>query len=193
MSNAHCVCPQCGHHIEFALENVGMVAPCPQCGEDTTLTDSADTPPTLVVCSCPHCGQSLEFEAEDAGSTAICPKCGKDVELSLESPDHAAISELPGQETFVRTTRTDEIHCLKCKSGHVFAGKIGRPTAIGWGTAIFKPDISVPFLAPSLGPGPTCDEETFACLDCGLVWSSLIAEDLKNFLTKCGWKPEPDA
>jgi hypothetical protein len=83
--------------------------------------------------------------------------------------------------------------CLKCKSGNVFAGKIGRPISVGWGTAIFKPDIKVPFLAAILGAGPTCNEEAFACLDCGFVWSSLSAQDLIHFITRCGWRPKPDA
>jgi DNA-directed RNA polymerase subunit RPC12/RpoP len=163
--------------------------PCPHCGQKI----ECDTPPVLVVCSCLHCGQPLEFEAENAGSIVACPKCGKNVELSLEPPTHPTISELPGEKTFVRTTRTNELQCLKCKSGNVFAGKLGRPISIGWGTAIFKPAIKVPFLAPILGAGPTCDDEAFACLDCGLVWSSLSAQDLNNFIAKCGGKPKPEA
>ena len=51
MSNPNCLCPHCGEHIEFDLENVGIVAPCPKCGKVTTLTASVDAPPVLVVCS----------------------------------------------------------------------------------------------------------------------------------------------
>jgi endogenous inhibitor of DNA gyrase (YacG/DUF329 family) len=193
MSTANCLCPYCAHHIEFDFENVGMVAPCPQCGKITTLTASAETPSVLVFCSCPHCEQRLEFEAKDAGSTVTCPKCGKDVELSFESPIHPAISDLPREEAPVGITSTNETQCLKCKGANFITGKIGAAGRYGWRTAVFKPDRKVRFLAWTLGEGTQCDGETFACLDCGLVWSSLSPQDLSEFITKNCEKPEPEA
>jgi DNA-directed RNA polymerase subunit RPC12/RpoP len=193
MSNPNCLCAHCGEHVEFDLENVGIVAPCPKCGRETTLTASVDTPPVLVVCSCLHCGQPIEFEAEDAGSNVVCPKCGKDVELSFESPTQYGTSELPHEETPSTATNKNEIRCLKCESGNVIAGAIGAAGRYGWKTAVFKPDRRIRFLAWTLGEGTSCDGETFACLDCGLVWSSLSPRDLSEFVTKNCVKPEAEA
>jgi hypothetical protein len=82
---------------------------------------------------------------------------------------------------------------LKCKSGHVIAGGIGANTRYGWRTAVFKPDRKIRFLAWTIREGTNCDGETFACLDCGLVWSSLSPQDLKLFIARNCEEPEPDA
>jgi len=80
--------------------------------------------------------------------------------------------------------------CLKCKSGNVVAGQIGNTTRTGWWSAVFKPDRKTRFLALTLREGTDCDGEAFACLDCGLVWISLCAQDLKEFIEKDCKKPE---
>lgn len=84
--------------------------------------------------------------------------------------------------------------CLKCKSGNVIAGRIGCSTRTGF-SCVFKPtgDRKIRFLAWTVREGTDCNEEAFACLDCGLVWSSLSAQDLKEFITKNCQKPEPGA
>jgi hypothetical protein len=83
--------------------------------------------------------------------------------------------------------------CLKCKSGNVIPGKLGNPTRYSsFALARFKPDRKLRFLALTFSRGTRCNEEAFACLDCGLVWASLPAEELKDFITTCCKKPEPD-
>jgi hypothetical protein len=84
-------------------------------------------------------------------------------------------------------------HCLKCKSKNVIAGRIGANTG-GRFSCEFDPDREIRFLARmTFSRGVICSEEALACLDCGLVWSHLCAQDLKDFITKCCKKPEPDA
>jgi hypothetical protein len=39
-----CACPYCRQEIEFEIENVGSVAPCPTCGKEITLTAPAVKP-----------------------------------------------------------------------------------------------------------------------------------------------------
>jgi len=39
-----CLCAQCGGHIEFPAEGIGMTAPCPHCGWPTELTLEAPAP-----------------------------------------------------------------------------------------------------------------------------------------------------
>jgi transcription elongation factor Elf1 len=50
---AKCSCPHCGQHIEFEVENVGVVAPCPTCGNEFTLTVPAIAPPVPVKAQMP--------------------------------------------------------------------------------------------------------------------------------------------
>ena len=79
---------------------------------------------------------------------------------------------------------TNEMQCLRCKGANLITGDIGATGNSGWRTAVFKPDRKVRFLAWILGEGTRCAGEAFACLDCGLVWSSLSAKDLSDFITK---------
>ena len=69
--------------------------------------------------------------------------------------------------------------CLKCKSERVTKGSVvnsedPRP-------AVFRPQ-GLRFL--TWGQGPQLADEGFACLDCGLVWSSTSPEKLATFIRK---------
>jgi len=69
--------------------------------------------------------------------------------------------------------------CLKCKSQRVAKGSIVNyedPQQ-----AVFRPQ-GLRFL--TLGQGPRLEEEAFACLDCGLVWSSTPPDKLAAFIRK---------
>ena len=82
--------------------------------------------------------------------------------------------------------------CLKCKSNNVIAGRIGAQSDDGF-SCEFRPHREIRFLAMTFRKGVDCNEEALACLDCGLVWTSVSGQDLKDFITKCCKKPEPDA
>ena len=78
--------------------------------------------------------------------------------------------------------------CLKCKSANVTAGKLVaddgpsvrfQPERSGLWTVLVRNGASV------LGP-------VLACLDCGHLWGSLSAEDLKKSVPRHGQKPKPD-
>ena len=71
--------------------------------------------------------------------------------------------------------------CLKCKSQNVTRGCVvdyesGQP-------ALFRPR-GLRFLALTLAPGSVLADEGFACLDCGLVWSSTEPAELARFIRK---------
>jgi len=72
--------------------------------------------------------------------------------------------------------------CLSCRSDRVVSGKI----AAGRDPAVFQPDGLRSFTFTLLG-GTKFTEQAFACLDCGLVWSSTSAGELRMFIEKnCG-------
>jgi cytochrome P450 len=73
--------------------------------------------------------------------------------------------------------------CLKCKSGNVIAGQLGNRTHyVSFAPLVFKPDRKLRFLAWIFSKGTRCYGEAFACLHCGLVWSYLSTEELKDFI-----------
>jgi predicted RNA-binding Zn-ribbon protein involved in translation (DUF1610 family) len=120
MNAATCFCPHCGQKIEFDLENVGMVAPCPACGKESPLTALAEVPPAVAVCSCLYCGQQIEFQVENAGVVVPCPQCGKNVGLRMELP------AVPGE-----TRLSDEATPATIKSKTEFAGVGAAIQAVG--------------------------------------------------------------
>jgi len=72
--------------------------------------------------------------------------------------------------------------CLSCHSVRVVSGKI----AAGRDPAVFQPD-GLHSFAFTLSGGTRFTEQAFACLDCGLVWSSTSARELRVFIEKhCG-------
>jgi hypothetical protein len=71
--------------------------------------------------------------------------------------------------------------CLKCKSLNVTRGRV-----INYESelpAVFRPQ-GLRFLSLTLTKGPQLADEGFACLDCGLVWSSTPPEKLSTFIRK---------
>ena len=73
------------------------------------------------------------------------------------------------------------LECLKCRSARVVQGKI-VPSDGGTG-AVFQPH-GIRFLAMTLTYGTALSDESFGCLDCGLVWSSAPPEKLAAFIRK---------
>jgi len=117
--------------------------------------------------TCSYCGR----ENDDAA--VQCRECG--TPFPSGSPDEFAMNQ-----------------CLKCKSANVITGKLADPTCDSMFAPVFKPDRKLRFLAWTLKGGTRCNEGAYACLDCGLVWTSLSAQELKDFITRCCKKPKPD-
>jgi hypothetical protein len=79
--------------------------------------------------------------------------------------------------------------CLKCGSSRVTKGRVVNYDANT--LAVFRPDGLRP-LALTLSQGPNLSEEGYACLDCGLVWSSVPPEKLGAYIRKhCAQKANP--
>lgn len=66
--------------------------------------------------------------------------------------------------------------CLKCKSQNVVNHDCER-------SAVFRPE-GLRFLSFTLTQGPQLADEGFACVDCGLVWSSTVPGELATFMRK---------
>src|SRR5581483_6844994 len=73
------------------------------------------------------------------------------------------------------------IQCLQCKSQHVTKGRIENYDSHG--SAIFRPH-GLRMLSFTPSGGTKLSEEAYACLDCGLVWSSTPADKLSAFVQK---------
>ena len=71
--------------------------------------------------------------------------------------------------------------CLKCKSNRIAKGRIENFESAQ--PAIFRPGEQKTFALTITG-GTQLEEEAFACLDCGLVWSSTSPEKLVAFIRK---------
>ena len=70
--------------------------------------------------------------------------------------------------------------CLKCQSQRITAGSIVAPHG---GLVVFRPQGLRFFSFTALG-GTDLAESGFACLDCGLVWSSTPPDRLAAFIEK---------
>lgn len=71
--------------------------------------------------------------------------------------------------------------CLKCGSEKVIEGRL-----VGSGrtrTVVFRPK-SLRWFSLSLFGGVFADGKSFACLDCGLIWSSAAPDELRTFVKK---------
>lgn len=75
--------------------------------------------------------------------------------------------------------------CLKCGSEKVIEGRLCN-SGETW-TAVFRPT-STPIFDFSLYGGVFVDSKSFACVDCGLIWSSASPEELRTFVEKHGRK-----
>jgi hypothetical protein len=71
--------------------------------------------------------------------------------------------------------------CLKCNSQNVTSGRV---VSYDCGqAAVFRPQ-GLRFVSLTLTQGPQLADEGFACLDCGLVWSSTAPDKLSTFIRK---------
>ena len=104
---------------------------------------------------CQTCGEEIEDQFDS------CWKCAKPIPASIPA-------ESAG-------------HCLNCRSPRVTAGRIvDNEKGV---TAVFQPD-GVRMFTTAYSSGTKLSEEGFACLDCGLVWSSTRPEGLAAFIQK---------
>ncbi len=71
--------------------------------------------------------------------------------------------------------------CLKCKSENVISGCVVNHDCEQ--PAVFRPQ-GLRFLALTLNQGPQLADQGYACLDCGLVWSSTAPDKLATFIRK---------
>ena len=78
--------------------------------------------------------------------------------------------------------------CLKCKSSDVTGGKI----TVSRGALVFRPD-DMKFWSLSLMGGTEVEQKAFACMNCGLVWSSTSPEKLREFVKKHCKQDRPGA
>jgi hypothetical protein len=69
--------------------------------------------------------------------------------------------------------------CLKCGSEKVIQGRL-RGSSKSW-PAVFRPK-SMRWFNLSLYGGVFTDGKSFACLDCGLVWTSAAPHELRMFV-----------
>ena len=70
--------------------------------------------------------------------------------------------------------------CLKCKSKRVIEGEI---LGCRGDASFFKPK-ELRMFAFTMSGGTQISKTGFACLDCGLVWSTTSAEELDAFVKK---------
>ena len=71
--------------------------------------------------------------------------------------------------------------CLQCKSQRVATGTVVAPQ--GHGLVVFRPR-GLRFLSITAFGGTELTGTGFACLDCGLVWSSTPPDRLDAFIKK---------
>ncbi len=82
--------------------------------------------------------------------------------------DQPATQEKPGND-----------RCFKCNSERVTRGQL----LAAEGPPLFSPGRRG-FFARLAHPGTLVNEDALACLDCGFVWSSTSAEQLREFIRK---------
>ena len=73
------------------------------------------------------------------------------------------------------------IQCLKCGSSRVAQGTVAECGSRG--NAMFRPE-GIRLLALTLTGGVSLPNEAWACLDCGLVWTTLAPAKLEKFLRR---------
>jgi len=71
--------------------------------------------------------------------------------------------------------------CLQCKSNRVAKGRVESYESHA--SAVFRPK-GVRFRSFTLSGGTELSDEAYACLDCGLVWSSTQPDKLAAFIEK---------
>ena len=80
--------------------------------------------------------------------------------------------------------------CFRCGGTEIAKGKIQRDSKEYFSDVIFAPN-GLRFLALTFTHGVCLAPESYACLDCGSVWSQTNPLELKGFIEKhC--KPQKD-
>ena len=73
------------------------------------------------------------------------------------------------------------IQCLKCGSSRVAKGTVAECGSRG--NAMFRPE-GIRLLALTLTGGVSLPKEAWACLDCGLVWTTVAPAKFEKFLRR---------
>lgn len=71
------ICPACGGHVTFPMQNLGQQIVCPHCQVTMTLRSPVET----LKMSCVLCGGHVEFPAYAVGRKIPCPHCAKTITL----------------------------------------------------------------------------------------------------------------
>ena len=134
--------------------------------------------------------QVPEFAAAPPGTApSACPKCGEPFEAGFDScwkcgtgKDGTPAKEWSVEDDAKKAAEQRAEPCPKCGSSNVTLGEIstGRHSL----SATFQPAGARIFgLSLSHGVDMSTDP-AFACLDCGLAWSYLRPDELKEFISK---------
>jgi hypothetical protein len=75
------------------------------------------------------------------------------------------------------------IKCLKCGGIEIVRGKISRSSEECFSDIVFQPD-GLRFFTFTLQHGTSLDSLSYACLDCGTVWSGTSPSALREFIRK---------
>lgn len=82
--------------------------------------------------------------------------------------------------------------CLKCKSPRVATGRLEGFEG-GHVAVVFRPE-GLRLLSFTLAGGTDVSAQGYACLECGLVWSSTDATKLAEFIKKhCNPPIDPES
>ncbi len=104
-----------------------------------------------------------------------CPKCDEQIEDQFNSCWKCAIE--PGEPT---------IKCFKCGGKEIVKGEItvsGKGKGGLFSFNIFQPD-TLRFLTLTLTNGTKLETHSYACLNCGTVWSQADVDALREFIRK---------
>jgi hypothetical protein len=71
-------CHSCGGHIQFAIQNLGQLIPCPHCRTMIVLKHSEN-----IKMSCPSCDGHIEFPVHGLGQSIACPHCTTPITLQI--------------------------------------------------------------------------------------------------------------
>jgi len=73
--------------------------------------------------------------------------------------------------------------CFKCGGTEIERGTIASPSSESlFRDIVFRPEHKIRFLAMTMRRGVSLYKESYACLDCGSVWSELEGSELRNFI-----------
>jgi hypothetical protein len=81
--------------------------------------------------------------------------------------------------------------CLKCGGTDITKGKIRRSSEEFFSDIIFGPE-KLRFLTVALQHGTKLEPESYACLNCGTVWSRTDPAALRDFIRKHCKRPKDE-